>query len=167
VARGGQAQACTSHHRLDVALALETDVPRLEAAEERVSQLRRRRVPAGVADDNGAAGREHARHLVDRALWLGEVVQRGGTDERREIAVGEGEGVARSEAELDVREAARAGALKQAGARDLQHAVGQVEPDRSLHAMGDLADQRAGPTRDVEHAVGGSGPELGERLLLE
>jgi hypothetical protein len=109
--------------------------------EERVGQLRRRRVPAGVADHEPAAGLEDPRHLVDRPLWVGEVVQRGGTDERREAAVVEGQRIAWSEHELDV--GGGVGGREQAGARELEHAVGQVDPDGSLDARGHVDHQRA------------------------
>ena len=95
-------QPGTGQHRLDVASALKPDVPLLEAPEERVGQLRRQCIPAGVADHKPPAGRKYPRHLVDRSLWVGEVVQRGRTDECREAPVVEGVRIARSEQEVDV-----------------------------------------------------------------
>ena len=120
-----------------------------------------------VADHEPPARRENARHLVDRGLRVGEVVQCGSADERREACVLEWQRVAGRLHELDVPEVVGAVGGAQTCPGELQHPVREVDPDGPLDVRRDLDDKRSRPAGDVEQPVFGPWRKLGKRLSLE
>jgi hypothetical protein len=127
--------------------AIETNVTRLEPAQERVRDARRGQVRARVPEHDPAARSEHARHLVHGSTRVRIVVEGVRTEQRSERVVVEGQPLGVGDLERHVVEI-----LGQV-TRVLDHLRGQIDADDRCSEGRRGPGRRPGAAPDVEEAI--------------